>query len=98
MFKVFSIYDVRSDTYNVPFFFKATGEAVRAFKDLANDRNTMVARHSGDFKLVQVGTFDEATGELVSVSPVVSLGFGSDYLDVPSESPIQIPSIGKKVS
>lgn len=77
--KAFSIYDVKSDSYATPFFMPATGMAVRAFTDLVNDANTTVHRHPGDYKLCEVGTFDDATGEFQSVGPL-SLGFGSDYV------------------
>lgn len=74
------MYDVKADVYMSPFFFSAVGQAVRAFKDLANDKNTMVGRHPGDFKLVKVAAWDDATGAFESISPVV-LGFAEDYVD-----------------
>lgn len=81
MLKAFAIFDIKSETYNTPFFFPATGQAVRAFKDLVNDRQTTVGRHPGDFKLCCVGVFDDSLGVFDSNSPVVSLGFGTDYVE-----------------
>lgn len=79
--KAFAIYDVKGEVYNTPFFFGANGQAIRAFKDLANDKQTTVGRHPGDFKLMVIGTFDDNSGELVASDEVVSLGFATDYID-----------------
>jgi hypothetical protein len=81
--KVFSVYDIKAEVYSSPFFMAMTGEAVRAFKDLANDSNTTVGRHPNDFRLTCLGSFDSNDGTFVSDAPV-SLGFASDYKDLPS--------------
>lgn len=78
--KAFSVFDVKADAYQTPFFMAAPGLAVRAFKDLANDERSTVSRHPADFKLVQVGEFDDQTGVLTATTPL-SLGFATDYLD-----------------
>lgn len=78
--QVFSVYDVKADVYMPPFFMSAVGQAVRAFKDLANDRNTTVGRHPGDFKLVKIGAWDDSTAVFEPMSPVM-LGFAEDFVD-----------------
>lgn len=78
--RAFAIYDVKAEVYNTPFFYGANGQAVRAFKDLANDKQTTVGRHPEDFKLMVLGTFDDGTGEFVSSDPT-SLGFATDYVE-----------------
>lgn len=82
--KVFSIYDIKAEVYNTPFFFSTNGQAMRAFKDLVNDRNSTINRHPDDYKLCCIGKFDDATAVLVD-NDAESLGFGSDYLDKPSD-------------
>lgn len=89
IYKAFSVLDVRSEVYSKPFFMLAVGEAVRAFKDLANDAQTTVGRHPGDFKLVQVGTFDDVKGELLYTDPV-SLGFANEYQSLGSVVPLGV--------
>lgn len=79
--KAFSIFDVKSEVYARPFFMVANGEAVRAFSDLANDAATTVGKHPGDFKLVLIGSFDDAKGELLTCPPV-TLGFAEDYVNL----------------
>lgn len=65
------------------------------FTDLANDKNTTVGRHPEDFKLVRLGEFDDIEGTLFG-SDKTSLGFATDYIK--GESPVQIPSLSRKVS
>lgn len=76
--KVYSIEDVKSNVFSQPFFFIAAGQALRAFKDLANDENTQVCKHADDFRLVQLAEFDDESGEFVS-SGKVTLGFASEF-------------------
>lgn len=79
--KMFSILDIKSDTFNTPFFFKAVGEAVRAFSDLANDANTTVGKHPEDYKLIQIGVFDDNTGVVLADEDCPkSLGFANDFV------------------
>lgn len=79
--KVFSVYDVKSEVYGRPFCAVAVGEALRAFKDLASDKNTTVGRYPDDFKLCQVGEFNDLTAEYKNHGPV-TLGFASEFVGV----------------
>lgn len=91
--KVFSVYDIKSETFSPPFFMSAHGEAIRAFKDLANDANTTVGRHPSDFRLMCLGSFDNEKG-LFSSEGISSLGFASDYKELPSNAvPLGIKAV-----
>lgn len=88
--KIFAVYDIKSELFGPPFFMNSTGEAVRAFKDLANDKNTTVGRHPSDFRLMQLGTFENVSGKFES-QELNSLGFANDYVELRSnEVPIGI--------
>lgn len=78
--KAFSVFDVKADTYSAPFFFAATGLAVRAFKASVADRDSSLCKYPEDFKLVELGEFDDQTGVLTASVPS-SLGFGTDYVE-----------------
>lgn len=65
----YSIYDEKALQYHAPFFMVSDGAAVRALSDLANDQNTNIGRHPGDYKLYCIGIFDDANGGLASHSP-----------------------------
>lgn len=78
--KAFSVYDSKALCYGVPFFMPSVGAAVRAFSDLCNDVQSVVNRHPADYVLYHVGTFDDAVGKLVELSPHVQLGIGVDFV------------------
>lgn len=83
--RVFSVFDSKAEVFSTPFFMSTRGEAVRAFKDLVNDPNSSVSRHPDDYRLMCLGEFDNEKGFFTSESPD-SLGFGSDYKDLPSNA------------
>lgn len=95
--KVFSVLDTKGDVFMSPFFFPATGQAVRAFSDLANDGNTVVARHPGDYRLTCVGEFDDSTGRLIPYDQVQQLGYASDYKAL-SGTPVGVSQALKAVT
>lgn len=67
---IYSVYDNKGLVYSTPFFAINDGHAVRSFSDLANDVNTTVGRHPGDFSLFCLGTFDDVRPNLVGVVPI----------------------------
>jgi hypothetical protein len=80
--KAFAVYDTKAQCYAPPFFMASVGSAVRAFGDLANDRQSTINKHPEDYILYEIGTFDDNKGQLVAKLPVVSLGHGSDFVPV----------------
>lgn len=83
---VFAVFDVKADSYNTPFFMSTNGQAVRAFTDLAKNKESTVGAHPEDYKLVRIGSYDMDRGLLVP-DEHVSLGFATDYLPVASAVP-----------
>lgn len=75
----FSLFDVKAQMFNVPFFFPSAGQAFRACVDLAGDASTLVGRHPGDFVLYQVGSFDDSKGEFLPQIPA-NLGSVESFL------------------
>lgn len=59
---IFAVFDRKSETFNVPFFMRTMGEALRAFQDLVQDERTVMYRHPEDFSLVQLGKWDPKKG------------------------------------
>lgn len=68
MLNAYTIYDRKALQYHAPFFAVADGAAVRNLQDLANDPNTTIGRHPGDFVLYRCGGYDDASGQLLPVS------------------------------
>jgi len=60
----YSLYDVKAQMYNLPFFAMNHGMARRSVSDLVSDMNTTVGRHPSDFKLYFIGVYDDQTGDL----------------------------------
>ena len=65
VFNSYSVFDVKSVTFGVPFFSVNEATARRDFGDLASDPSTTVCRHKEDFSLYFLGTFDSGTGRFV---------------------------------
>lgn len=66
----YSIFDNKALTYHPPFFTHTDGAAVRMVQDLANDTNTQVGRHPGDYVLYYVGTYDDSNGQMWPEQPL----------------------------
>lgn len=78
--KIYSVFDNKADVFSPPFVAATKGLATRIFADVVNDKNSQVNRYPADFKLVEIGTFDEVTGRVVGYDTFESLGFGTDYI------------------
>lgn len=76
--KVYSVYDEKALVYGLPTCFSTDGLALRAFADLVQNPNSNVHKYPGDFKLYRIGEFNDASGELISNTPVY-LAVGSQY-------------------
>jgi len=68
--RAYSIYDRKALQYHPPFFASTDGSAVRSFQELANDTNTQVGRHPGDFTLYYVGEYDDQVGRMLPMDPI----------------------------
>ena len=66
---VYSVYDLKARCYSTPFFQHNDGVALRSFIDLVNDTRSAIYAHAEDYTLNQIGTFNDDTGELISVKP-----------------------------
>lgn len=66
----YSIFDSKAAVFGPPIFFQNSALAIRSFTDYANDPSMMIHRHPEDFSLFQIGTFDDNTGVLSSITPV----------------------------
>lgn len=85
--KVFAVFDIKSNLFSSPFFMGQTGEALRAFRDLANNKETTVGRHPEDFVLKSLGWFDNESGIFGSEGQV-SLGVASEFVALGNVVPL----------
>lgn len=68
-----AVRDVKSEAYGRPFFVNSVGVAIRSFDDEVNrpHEENMMYNHPGDFSLYEIGTFDDQTGEVKSMTPKI---------------------------
>lgn len=83
---VYSIYDTKAEAYYPPFMQTTKGLALRLFTDMANDRNTNVGRHPGDYHLFNIGNWDDGSCQFDILEARVNLGAAIDY--VKDEAPL----------
>lgn len=61
---VFSIRDVKTESFERPFFARSPGEAERSCVELVNDGQSVPSNHPEDFDLYYLGKWDPITGSL----------------------------------
>lgn len=72
--KIFSVYDSKAEFHNTPFFMQSRGEAIRGFKEMADDGQTAIGRHPADFTLFELGEYDNLKATFSLHPTPVSLG------------------------
>lgn len=82
LMKAFSVYDSKATSFMSPFFMINQGVAIRSFKEWSNDPQTMLCKYPTDYVLYEIGSFDDQTGEFVSLNPHNHLGLAADYKEV----------------
>lgn len=72
--KVFSIFDIKAGAYLQPFFMATTGQALRAFTDSVNDKQSQFHKHPGDYTLFELGSYDDSVGKFKNLDALKPLG------------------------
>lgn len=79
-YNVFTVFDSKAKLHLTPFFLRSIAEAVRAFGDLANDKEHAFGKHPEDYLLVNIGEYDETGGVLVPLKEPVVLVRGDQMV------------------
>lgn len=83
---MYTIYDVKAESYSQPFFSPNNATAERDFLSAAEDPKTNIGRHPQDFALFRCGGFYFKSGRVTPCLPTeIFSGSG-----VPMEAPIHI--------
>lgn len=82
--KIFAIRDNKAEAFNTPFFTPTKGLAIRSFQEAVNDKNTPFSKYPDDFTMFELGSFDDNTGELTMLSPILAV---SNALELVTEAP-----------
>lgn len=63
---LFSVRDNKAGFFLPPFLLISEGEAVRAFEEATLNPQSPISQHPEDYKLYNLGQFDEISGEIIS--------------------------------
>lgn len=77
--QVFVIYDSKAHAYLPPWFAPNLELGVRDFAGAVNDPSTRFYRHSEDFTLFHLGSFDDAVGRVEQFPEQVNLGLAANF-------------------
>lgn len=78
--KIFSIYDQKAHAYLPPWVQHRTEMAERAFADCCNSPEHQFGKHPEDYTLIQLGLFDDSTGQIQVHEVQKTHGTGINYL------------------
>lgn len=95
LLNAYSVYDNKALIYGTPFFAPTDGSAVRSFQELANDNNTTVGRHPGDFSLFCVGNYNDQNGKLEASAPLRHVVDATALLQLQRRLPIEQPEVAE---
>lgn len=79
LLKVFSIRDTAAEAYNQPFFMLTQAEAIRIFTNMANDPESNISKHSSDYHLYYLGTYDNQTGYFSQDKEILNIGRADSF-------------------
>lgn len=63
-FKMYSIRDTKTETYQPPWCKSTHGEAEREFRTVCNDKNSRLNMYPEDFDLYYLGEYDDVSGKM----------------------------------
>ncbi|QXP07884.1 MAG: nonstructural protein [Arizlama microvirus] len=86
--KIFAIFDIKANAYLQPFFLPTNGMAIRSFETACNDNTTQFNRHPMDYTLFELGSFDDSSGALNSLSVPIPLGSAKEYIKPSPQMPL----------
>lgn len=82
---LYSVYDLKSQTYSQPFPAKNHADALRGFSVEVNNQKSQINQFPEDFCLYYLGTYDENFGKLEAVMPTL-LGNATQYKKILGEN------------
>ncbi len=77
---IYTVHDIKAETFMPPFFVPSKGLAIRAFEDCINSQDHHFGKHPADYTLFQLGSFDTDSGEF-SLTDRTSVGNGVEFLN-----------------
>lgn len=89
MMKMFTVKDMKSGLHNRPFFEQSTPAALRSWEITANEGDSMIRKFPADFRLLEIGQFDELSGAIELYGIPTDLGSALDVQKGTQPTPIE---------
>ena len=68
--KIFTVRDLVAEVYLEPFFAQNAAAAIRGFADASSTEGHQFNKHSTDFALYQIGSFNTENGFVTACEPI----------------------------
>lgn len=85
-YQVLSVFDSKAKVFFEPKMFRSKEEALRAFKDMSNDKSLELGKHPEDYSLMYLGTYDDGLGKFDSLNVPENLGLAASFVELRSDS------------
>lgn len=76
---MYAVQDLKSEVFIYPFFRRSHADAIRFFGDGVRDSKTIFAVHPEDYRLFCLASFDDESGEVISVPTLMFLANATDF-------------------
>lgn len=77
--RMYTVFDSKAQVYMNPIYFRADGEALRAFKASVNSNGHQFNSNAGDYTLFGIGEYDDDKGVVSMYDAFVNLGNGAQF-------------------
>lgn len=91
--KIFTVYDSKAETFGPMLHFSARGEALREFTNAANDPQSQIGRHPGDYSMFELGEYDDTTAVFHPHSSKINLGTAIEFKRAYTEINGPLPNV-----
>jgi hypothetical protein len=78
---MFAVFDSAIKAYANPVFLQSRGEAIRGFIEIVNDPKSKFFKFPEDFTLFELGTYDDSSGLVTSLTTPYSLGNALQFMN-----------------
>ncbi|WNK15050.1 MAG: nonstructural protein [Microvirus sp.] len=77
---IYSVYDSKTEAFAQPFYMQTKGAAIRAFSELANNKDHQIGKYPSDYGLFELGHWDDVSGVFVSHVVPLSMGLAQEFV------------------
>lgn len=79
-YRIYSVYDSKAEAFMQPFFMATNGQAIRAFTQEAENKESMIGKYPMDYTLFELGVFHDANAKIELLTAPTPLGSAQEYV------------------